>query len=206
MNGKTVLGLSIIVILGVVFAYIQVEIADRNYQYQGNLFDPFPAAYQFELRDQNGEIFRMEDQKGKVVLLFFGYAHCPDVCPTTLSKFKKIHASLGDQTDRVTFVFITVDPERDTPDKIRVYLNAFHSSFIGLTGTHGELQPIWDGYYIFEEKEEVDEHAHEEDAGYLVSHTSRVYVVDPEGNLQLTFPQEMLSGAMTADIIYLLDQ
>ena len=196
--------MSIIVILGVVFAYIQVEISDRNYQFQGNLFDPYPAAYQFELRDQNGDLFRMEDQKGKVVLLFFGYTNCPDVCPTTLSKFKKIRAALGDQADQVAFVFITVDPERDYPNKIQAYLKAFHSSFIGLTGTQRELQPVWDGYYIFQEQEEVDEEAHVEDAGYLVSHTSRIYVVDPEGNLHLTFPQEMLSGAMTADIIHLL--
>jgi protein SCO1/2 len=204
LKGKTVLGMSIIVILGVVFAYIQVEIADRNYEYRGSLIDPFPVAYQFELRDQDGAPFRMQEQKGKVVLLFFGYTNCPDVCPTTLSNLKRIHSALEEQADQVVFVFITVDPERDTPEKIGAYVNVFNSSFIGLSGTQSELQPVWDGYYIFEEKEIVDEQGHEDDAGYLVAHTSRIYVIDRDGNWHLTFSQDMTSEVMTSDIIHLL--
>lgn len=204
MNRNTAFALSIVVIIGMALVYNQVVNSDRNYQYHGSLFDPFPPAHQFELLDQYGNIFRMEDQKGKVVLLFFGYANCPDVCPATLSKFKRIHAALEDHADRAVFVFITVDPERDSSEKIGAYLNAFNSAFIGLSGTRAELQPVWEGYYVYQEKEEVDDHTPADGGGYLVGHTSRIYVVDRDGNLYLNFTQEILFEDMTADILHLL--
>lgn len=206
MNARTVLITSVIVLIGVAAAYLQAEFTERKYEYRGSLIDPFPVAYQFELRDQHGELFRMEDQRGKVVLLFFGYTNCPDVCPTTLSKFKRIYATLEDQADQVTFVFITVDPERDSPEKIEAYMNTFNSSFIGLSGTIAELQPIWDGYYIFEEKEFADEDGHENNSQYLVAHTSRIYIIDRDGYWHLTFSQDMPSEVMAADIIHLLSE
>jgi protein SCO1/2 len=80
------------------------------------------------------------DQKGKVALIFFGYTNCPDVCPTTLTQFKKIRAQLGKSADRVEFVLITVDPQRDTPDRLRDYLAGFDPTFIGLTGSLPDLR------------------------------------------------------------------
>src|SRR3989304_4767484 len=97
-----------VVILGV-GAAAAVQWADRNYQYQGSSFEPFPEAYDFTLQDSQGGEFRMAEQRGKVVLLFFGYANCPDVCPTTLAEFKRIREELGEQAAQVGFVFVTVD-------------------------------------------------------------------------------------------------
>ena len=82
----------------------------------------------------HGVTFRLRDQMGKVVLLFFGYTHCPDVCPTTLADYKVVYNELGEFADQVRFVYITVDPERDTPEVIASYAKAFNPAFIGLSG------------------------------------------------------------------------
>ena len=202
MKGKTVLISSLVVVAGLALAYVGNEYNIRNYEFRGNTFEPFPEAYQFKLKDHNGQAFRIEDQKGKVVLLFFGYTNCPDVCPTTLSEFKKIHTALGGQADQVRFVFITVDPERDSQERVQEYISAFHPDFIGLSGSRPELEPIWDGYFHAPENETIDG----DEDGYLVTHTGRVYVIDPLGRLRLTFPLGMDVSDMIADVTYLLKE
>ncbi len=144
------------------------------------LSQPVPA-YDFSLNDQHGQPFRLSDQRGKVVLLFFGYASCPDVCPTTLGDWKQVHARLGEDADRVRFVFITVDPERDTPERLKQHLALFHPDFIGLTGSLEELEPVYQAYGVYYEKVEAPESA----LGYLVNHTSSDFVIDPQGNWRL---------------------
>lgn len=206
MKGKTVLTSSVVMLVGIVMAFVVNGYLERNYEFRGNTFEPFPEAYQFILKENNGQTFRMGDQKGKVVLLFFGYANCPDVCPITLSEFKKIHAALGDQSDQVSFVFITVDPERDSPERIQEYVSAFHPDFIGLSGSRAELRLVWDGYFHDPENESIDEHEDGEEDGYLVAHTGRVYVIDFQGRLRLTFPFGMTASDMIADVTYLLNE
>ena len=179
---------------------------NRNYEFRGNTFEPFPEAYQFTLVDFNGGAFRIGDQKDKIVLLFFGYANCPDICPATLSDFERIHAALGEQADQVRFVFISVDPERDSPERIQEYVSGFHSDFIGLTGSRDELQLIWDGYFHSPEKETNDGHEDSEEDGYLVAHTGRVYVIDSLGRLRLTFLFGMAVSDMIADVTFLLTE
>lgn len=137
---------------------------------------PMPAA-NFTLPDQQGRTFRLSDQRGKVVLLFFGYITCPDVCPTTLAEWRQVHARLGEDAERVRFVYITVDPERDTPTRLQDYLSRFNTDFIGLTGTSGELEPVYEAYGIYHKKVEVKGSA----LGYLVEHSASVRVVDPRG-------------------------
>ena len=179
--------------------------AREDHQFNGTSFEPFPEAYQFTLTDHNGQSFRLQDQRGKVVLLFFGYANCPDVCPNTLAELKKVRATLGDQAEQVVFVFITVDPERDSRENIGDYVSKFDPSFIGLTGTLEELAPVWEGYFVTRELGEAGENDHEDDLlGYEVGHSARVYVIDPEGNLHLLFSDGMDSSAMAQDVAYLL--
>jgi len=145
--------------------------------------EPYPAAPQIELVRANGETFRLSDQKGKVVLLFFGYTSCPDVCPTTLAEMKRVLEELGNQSDSVQVVFVSVDPERDTPEAIQKYAEHFNPSFIGLSGSAEQLQPIWASYGMFRESVPVENSA----VGYIVNHTARVVLIDPDGNMRLSY-------------------
>ncbi len=162
--------------------------------FRGSVLGQPIAAADFELKDQHGQAFRLSQQRGKVVLLFFGYISCPDVCPTTLSAWKRAYEELGEQAEDVRFVFITVDPERDTPARMGQHLELFRPEFIGLTGTLQELEPIYQAYGVYYEKQAAPESA----LGYLVSHTSSDFVIDTAGNWRLrhTF------GASGQDVAY----
>jgi protein SCO1/2 len=144
--------------------------------------EPYPTAPQIELTKSNGETFRLNDQKGKIVLLFFGYTSCPDVCPTTLAELKLVLDDLGNKAESVEVVFVSVDPKRDTPEKIQNYVEHFNPGFVGLSGSMDELEPIWKQYGIF--REEVESNSA---LGYIVNHTARTYLVDADGNLRLSY-------------------
>ena len=151
--------------------------------FRGTLYgEPFPSAAEVELTKADGSIFRMSEQRGKIVLLFFGYTSCPDVCPTTLAEMTKVMNELGVASQNVQVVFVSVDPRRDTPEKIQEYASRFNSTFLGLSGTQEELEPIWQGYSIF--RAEVDS---DSAMGVIIDHTARLYLIDPEGNLRLSY-------------------
>ncbi|MGD8627111.1 MAG: SCO family protein [Anaerolineae bacterium] len=140
------------------------------------LQEPVPVP-DFRLTDESGGTFRLADQRGNVVLLFFGYTSCPDVCPTTLANWRKVHEALGDDADRVRFVFVTVDPERDTVEKLGLHVNAFNPDFIGLTGSQEALEAVYNIFDVYYEKDTSSGSA----LGYLVSHTATTFVLDPQG-------------------------
>jgi protein SCO1/2 len=144
--------------------------------------EPYPIAPQIELKRADGSIFRLSEQKGKITLLFFGYTSCPDVCPTTLAELKQVLDGMGSKADSVQVVFVSVDPDRDTPQKIEEYVGHFNSSFIGLSGTTEELQPIWDEYGVYREITQS-----KSALGYVVNHTARVTLIDADGNLRLSY-------------------
>lgn len=144
--------------------------------------EPYPAAPPIELTKSNGETFRLGDQKGKIVLLFFGYTSCPDVCPTTLAEMKLVMDDLGDKAEQVQVVLVSVDPKRDTPEKIQTYTEHFNKRFIGLSGATDDLESIWKDYGVFRE-----EAASVSAAGYSVDHTARLYLIDAQGNLRLSY-------------------
>jgi protein SCO1/2 len=172
----------------------------RPYTFQAPVIDPPVQAADFTLTDQNGETFQLSGQQGKAVLIFFGYTHCPDVCPVTLTKFKQIRGGLGEAGDRVQFVFITVDPERDTPEVIGQHVALYDPAITGLTGSRAELEPVWKSYGVYQEQQESGSAA-----GYLVDHTTRIYAIDPQGNWRLTFPFEMETEAMAEDVRHLIN-
>ncbi|KAA3644048.1 MAG: SCO family protein [Chloroflexi bacterium] len=201
MKQRTIYLINIAAMLGLLIVVAVTVFFPQPYEYQGSLIEPPADSYAFALTKEDGTTYRLQDQQGKVVLIFFGYANCPDVCPTTLSDFKKIQGQLADQADQVEFVFITIDPERDTPQDIENYVSAFDPSFVGLSGSVEELQSVWDGYFVYRAKVESGS-----EAGYLMDHTARVYVIDQQGNLRLTFPFGMEADAMAADIAQLVDQ
>ena len=169
--------------------------------FRGSEIDPAPPATDFALREADGRLFRLSSQQDKVVLLFFGYANCPDFCPATLAEFRRVYEDLADDdlTDQVEFVFITIDPERDDPETAAAYAASFNPAFVGLSASEEELQPVWDGYFVVREKEEVGS-----EAGYLMAHTTRVYAIDKEGRLRLTFPFGQGAEDMSQDVRRLL--
>lgn len=172
----------------------------QSYEFKGTLYsDPQPAP-DFELTAPNGELIRLSDHQGEIVLMFFGYTSCPDVCPTTLAEARRILEGLGEDVDNVTFLFITVDPERDTPEVLGTYATAFHPAIVGLTGSADDLAAVRQDYGIVAEKEILEGSA----AGYAVTHTARVFLVDAEGRLRLTYSFGTPPDDILEDINHLL--
>ena len=154
----------------------------------------------FQLVDQRDSPFQFSSQRGAVILLFFGYTFCPDVCPLTLSHWKKIADILGSASDDVRYVYITVDPERDTPAQLASHLGVFDEDFIGLTGEPKDLDQIYKTFGVVHEKVQIAESS----AGYLMNHTARTNLVDQEGNWRLTFAYNTAPEIIAHDIQLLL--
>jgi len=196
---KSIVYIGIGALIGLAAILLVWQISERNYTYQGSLIDPPARAADFELVDQNGQEFRLSEQQGQVVLIFFGYTNCPDVCPVTLSEFRRVKSQLGDRAQDVQFVFVTVDPERDTAERTGTYLAGFDPAFIGLTGDLEVLQKTWEDYGVLVEKQESASKA-----GYLIDHTARIYAIDKQGNWRLTFPFGMEAEKISRDIAHLV--
>ena len=193
MNTRVMqVGLGLLVLIGVVMA--AVLLFPKTDTFRGTLYDPALPAPEILLNRDNGSSFRLSEQRGDVVLLFFGYTSCPDVCPTTLSELHKVNTELGGNADQVEVVFVTVDPERDTPKQIQKYVSIFNPAFIGLSGSLEELEPVWKDYGVYREVEQVSSSA----SGYLVTHSARVYLIDRDGNLRLSYSY----GTPTDDIVH----
>jgi len=182
MNTKVMqVGLGLLVLIGVVIA-VTIFIPKTD-TFRGTSYDPSLPAAEFELTQGNGGSFRLSEKRGDVILLYFGYTFCPDVCPTTLSELRRVVADLGENASRVQVVMVTVDPERDTPEKLQEYMSLFNPAFIGLSGSVDEMEKVWKDYGVYREVTELPNSA----SGYLVNHTARVYLVDPDGNLRLSY-------------------
>lgn len=173
-------GILLLLIIGILFSILVA----KPPAFLGTLYaEPFPIATEIDLQKADGTTFKLSEQKGKVTLLFFGYTSCPDFCPTTLAEMKQVLDGLDEENkDKVQVVFITVDPEKDTPEKMQEYTSRFHSSIIGLSGSQEELQTIWTGYGIF--RAETDT---ETALGKVIDHTVRLYLIDLDSNLRLSY-------------------
>jgi protein SCO1/2 len=166
----------------------------KQREFHGVVISPAPAAPDLtSLSDQNGKMFSLADHRGKVVLLFFGYTSCPDICPATMGRLKQVASDLGGYGDDLDVVFITTDPARDTREKLGNYLANFNPEFLGLTGSVSDLENAWKNYGVTV----LDEGA---------SHSTRIYAIDKAGELRLTFPNEMSVNEMVADLIFLLSE
>ena len=195
--GSVVLAIAV-VIAGVVLLNRSQE---KSYAYNGGFFTPPETAAPLNLTDMNGNAFTLDQLKGDVALVYFGYTTCPDVCPTTLTDFQAVKDDLGTDADRVKFLLVTIDPERDTENKLKEYLAFFDPDFVGLRGDEAQTEKFKRDYGIFVKRVEYPDSA----TKYLLDHSAQVYAIDPEGRLALTFPYGMDPALMAQDIRHLLE-
>jgi protein SCO1/2 len=148
----------------------------------------------FKLIDQNGHVRTDKDFHGHFVLLYFGYTFCPDVCPTTLALMASSLGKLGAQSARITPVFITIDPARDTPAVLKTYLSSFGPNFVGLTGSQADVARIAQAYRIFYQKHPL--------AGgtYAMDHSSVIFLVDPSGRFVKFYDDDIGAAALADDL------
>lgn len=151
----------------------------------------------FHLIDHNGTPRSLADFRGKTVALFFGYTHCPDVCPTTLADLAQAMQKLGKDADRVQVLFITVDPERDKPEMLAKYVPAFYPSFLGLHGDAQATALAAKAFYVGYEKRPTT-------SGYNMDHSVGTFLVDPKGKVRLRAPLGQRSDWLAEDIRLLL--
>jgi protein SCO1/2 len=152
-----------------------------------------------ELTAQDGKPRTLADFRGKVVVLFFGYTHCPDICPTTLADMAAVMKQLGPDAARVQVLFVTVDPERDTPEILAKYVPAFDASFLGLYGDAAATQRTAKEFRIFYEKRPGGA-----PGAYTVDHSGQSYVLDTQGKLRLFVRHDRIAQDLTDDLRALL--
>lgn len=194
-------GLSLFLLIGAVAA--GVFLFSKPEGFRGTMYaEPYPPAPEIELTRANGVSFRLSEMRGNTVLLFFGYTSCPDVCPTTMAELKQALEKLGEEDAKhVRILFVTVDPARDTSERVQEYVDHFNPDFVGLSGTESELAEVWKDYGVFRENVEGNSAA-----GYLVNHTARVTLIDRNGNLRLSYAFDTPVDNIVHDLKLLLKE
>ena len=154
----------------------------------------------FKLTDDHGKPATAANYRGKVVLLYFGYTHCPDVCPLTMAQLHVVMQRLGPLADGARILFVTVDPARDTPAVMHAYVNAFDPRAVGLTGGAGDIEALSKRYRSAYTREPTAS-----DGGYDVSHSSAIYVFDRQGNARILATPADAQDDLVHDLHLLLD-
>jgi protein SCO1 len=172
---------------------------ERAPELHGTLLDPPLPAAQFELMSSGPEPVGPQNFRGKVTVLFFGFTACPDVCPLTLQRLAGAMHELGDRANDVQVILVSVDPDRDPPQKVDEYARRFHPGFVGVTGTEEELRAVASSYGIFFAKNESGS-----EAGYSVDHSASTLVLDRTGHLRMIWPFDTTSDQFASDLRYLL--
>lgn len=144
--------------------------------------------------DQDGRLVSEADYKGKPHLVFFGFTHCPDICPTALFEISEVLRRLGPEAEKTGAIFVSVDPERDTPDKLKLYLSSFHPRISALTGTQAQVDAMTRAYRVFAKKVPLD------GGGYTMDHSAIVYLMDKNGQFVAPFNLKRTPEAAAADL------
>lgn len=137
-------------------------------------------ANDFRLTDHHGKLRQLADYQGKVVALFFGFTHCPDICPTTMADLAAAMKLLGNESDEVQVLFVTVDPERDTPEVLAQFVPSFDHRFVGLTGTPEEIDHAAKSFRIFYARQQESGQQ-----GYSLDHSAGIYAYDKKGKIRI---------------------
>ncbi len=188
-------------VLAVSLALILLAGCNREHEFKGTVYKPAIPAPTLVGAQSDGTSFDLKELGGKVVMLFFGYTSCPDICPLALADMKQVKTQLGAKADDVAVVFVTLDPERDTPERLRTYLNAFDPSFIGVTMSETQLEQAKKDYGVFSEK--VVPEASQSAADYLINHTGWTYVIDQKSDLREVFATDVPIADRVEDVGYL---
>lgn len=166
---------------------------------KAGVFEPPSAAPAFSLQASSGGEQALANYRGKVVLLGFGFTTCPEVCPTTLAVLAQARKRLGAQADQVQVLYVTVDPERDNPERMRGYLKGFDPTFVGLTGAPDKLAGVRAKYGVTAERKNVGN-------SYSVAHSSSVYLIDRNGLLRAMMPYGRTPDDYVHDVRILLNE
>ncbi len=179
-------------------AIVLISLALRPHNFSGSILQSPQPAYEFTLTSADGPV-SLSDLRGKVVLIFFGYTFCPDVCPTTLQEMSAVLDLMGKKADQVQPVFVSVDPDRDTPERLKAYLNNLDGRILGITGETALIDEIVTQYGVFYQKRTISE-----SGNYLIDHTATSYLIDPEGYLRVVYPYATPAEGIAKDIQYIL--
>lgn len=171
-----------------------------QHQFSGTVIDPPKPAKDFTITDASGRPFTLSAQKGNVVALFFGFTNCPDVCPTELADLAAVKRRLGADGERLKVAVISVDPERDTPERMARYVTSFDPSFTGLRADRPQLDALMKDYGVTAILHELPGSA----LGYTVDHSAFLYIIDKQGNLRMLFSHGSSLDGMTSDLRYLI--
>jgi protein SCO1 len=183
-----------------VFAALLALAACTAPQFHGVAIDPPEPAAELDLADSTGARFRLSDARGNVVLIFFGYTHCPDICPTTLADWRKVADLLGTDVVRVRFVFVSVDPERDEVAAVQRYAHRFSPHIRGFTGSRARIDALLARWHLAAYRDG----APTDTISYLVAHPAHVFVVDRQGQLRLLHKAGLTPTQIASDIRALL--
>jgi protein SCO1/2 len=170
---------------------------DSRPQFKSTDITGAPYGHTLELTDHGGKPRRLEDFRGKAVVLFFGFTHCPDICPTTLADIAGAVKSLGPDAERVQVLMVSVDPERDTQDALAKYVTAFDARFLGLRGELAATKKVASEFKIYFEKRKQGD-------SYTVDHSAQSYVIDPQGRLRLLVRHDRIAQDLADDLRTLL--
>ena len=195
------LTIAIAAVLFVAFVVVPGVLMATTPHPHGTLYDDPVAAADFTLPRADGSgTFTLSEARGDVVVLYFGYTSCPDVCPATLYDLRRAKEELGEDGEDLRVVFVTIDPEVDTPEKIEEYLAYFDPTFTGLYGTEAQIEAVRDAYEVRVLREDEGETI----PGYGITHTTSMFVIDREGILKLRMHHDTDVEYLTRDLRYVL--
>ena len=172
----------------------------RPHTFHGTVIQSPEPSYDFTLTGANGDV-SLSDFRGKLVLIYFGYTFCPDICPATLANVGQALNQIGTRAEDVQLIMVSLDPERDTPEKLAEFVGHFHPSFIGITGTKEEIDTVASLYGIFYQVNQGSDATK-----YLIDHTATLLVIDREGYLKLVFPFGVTAQEIADDLKYMIRQ
>jgi protein SCO1/2 len=171
------------------FAVVLLVVGPR-----GRIVAPSAVGGAFELVDQDGRRVTDQDLKGRPSLVFFGFTHCPEICPTTLFEVSEVLEKLGPDADKVNALFITVDPERDSPAALKAYMTSFNPGLKALGGDEAAIAKVAKAYRVYYRKVTLDQ------GGYTMDHTAMVYLMDKTGAFVAPFSLKRTAEAAAADL------
>jgi protein SCO1/2 len=159
---------------------------------------PEGSSVNFALMGVDGAAVSEQSYRGKWLAVYFGYTYCPDICPTTMMDIAGALKVLGQRSDKVQGIFVTVDPQRDKPEILSEYLKSFDPRFVGLTGTPAQISAAAKSFHVFYERNDAD------DGNYTYDHSTFIYLVDPDGKLAKTITDEGGSEGIADDLLALM--